>query len=185
MRVFIAVDLSEEILNKVAQVQGELCKQGPQKGVVWVRPELMHLTLKFMGELEEEKLPDVLSAVRDVACGLGRFELAVENVGTFGRPAKVIWVGLGEGREHLAQAAGALDDALQQIGIEKEEREFAGHLTLGRVRDMRAAGEISKLAKGYENVKIGTFEVNALSIYKSQLTATAPIYTLLARYDLK
>ena len=185
MRVFIAVDLSAEVLEKIGLLQKKLKSQCPQKGgATWVRPELMHVTLKFIADLDEAKLPDLMSIVSGIAAETHGFGVTVETVGTFGRPVRILWVGLRDEQERLAEIAGRLETDLEALGVEKEGRPFVGHLTLCRIKDYKFGREISRLVEHLGVSKFGSFNVNALSIYKSQLTPTGPVYTLLGKFEL-
>jgi RNA 2',3'-cyclic 3'-phosphodiesterase len=187
MRVFIAVDINQQIKEAIGRLQEQLRKKtGIGKGQAsWVRPDAMHLTLKFLGEIDDEQLTQVCKTVEEIAKGHKSFELNVESVGFFGgRAAKVLWVGSGAGSEKLCALAKEIDERLAQAGFAKEDREFAAHLTLCRIKDIAAGKSLAEAAGRFGDFKAGTVLIEKVLVYQSQLTPTGPIYTALGSYRL-
>lgn len=188
MRVFIAIDIDEQIRKDLGHLQDELRgKADVRKGdVKWVRPEVMHLTLKFLGEIPDEQTVEVCNITKDVASGYKRFDVDVETVGSFGgRSARVLWIGAGQHCEELAQLQADLEQQLDAAGWPKEARKFSAHLTLCRIRNTKAGFKLAKLAKEYENHDIGTMTADSVAVYQSELTPQGPIYTPLGNYSLQ
>ena len=188
MRVFIAIDLNEQIRKGLGNLQDELRGKVDTKksDVKWVRPEAIHLTLKFLGEIKDEQLVDVCDASKDVASRHESFELDVESVGYFGgRSARVLWVGAGQDCDDLLQLQKDLEQQLDLAGWPREARKFAGHLTLCRVRNSRAGVKLARLTEEYRDFGLGTILADAVSVYQSQLTPKGPIYTVLGSYKLR
>jgi len=188
MRVFIAIDIDEAIRKALARLQDEL--QGKvdfkKSDVKWVNPENIHLTLKFLGEIEDEQVVDICNVTGDVVSRHGNFELDIESVGHFGgRSARVLWVGTGQNCEKLLQLQQDLERQLELAGWPRETRKFSGHLTVCRIRNTRAGFKLAQLAKEYENFKLGTMPADSVSVYQSQLTPKGPIYTVLGKYELQ
>jgi 2'-5' RNA ligase len=195
MRVFIAIDIDDKIRKAIADLQKQLdAKVDIQKGdVKWVEPENIHLTLKFMGELDEAKLPEVRGITKQVAAAHQKFTLDIETVGSFpplgsltggGRSAKVVWVGAGKGADELLALQKDLDDRLTQAGYPKEDRQFSAHLTLCRVKNFKAGFKLADACVFFKDYKLGSISADALCIYQSQLTPAGPIYTLLESFKL-
>jgi len=187
MRCFIAIDISQTIRAALGNLQQELQKKADiKKGdVTWVKPDSIHLTLKFLGEIEDDQLAEVYNIVKDVAGKHKSFELSIESVGCFGgKSARVLWVGAGEGSENLLQLQKDLEQRLAEAGWPAEEREFTGHLTLCRVKDSKAGIKLAQLAENYKQLKLGTISADSLRVYQSQLTPAGPIYTVLGNYKL-
>jgi 2'-5' RNA ligase len=183
IRAFIAIDLPpavKEALGGAARALGERVERGV---VRWVRPEQMHLTLRFLGETPLDRLPAVRQAMDAAAGGRAPFELRLDGVGCFpnrNRP-RVVWVGLaaadgGESAPLLALKA-ALDEALAPVGRPPEDRPFTAHLTLGRVKDERGARGIDWTA----DVPGLEIPVTALHLIESQLKPDGPVY--MVRYS--
>ena len=187
MRVFIAIDIDEKIRKALGDLQQQLqSKVDIKKGdVKWVNPENIHLTLKFLGEIKDEKVVDICDIVKEVAGGHKSFELDIQTVGCFGgRSARVLWVGAGEGKDNLLGLQKDLEQQLALAGWPEEKREFSSHLTLCRVRDPRAGVKLAAISDDYRDFKLGIISADSVSVYQSQLTPTGPIYTLLGNYKL-
>jgi len=188
MRLFIAIDIDEKNKAALDNLQAQFrSKADVRKGdVKWVAVDNIHLTLKFLGEVDENKLPEISKITEETASSYKPFQLAVENVGYFGgKSATVLWVGTGEGTGALLQIQKNLETRLAAIGYPAEEREFSSHITIARIKNHKAGVKIAQLAQEYKNFKLGTLSVNSICVYKSQLTPDGPIYTLLGSYKLK
>ncbi len=187
MRVFIAIDINDQIRAGLGRLQKELSgKAGIGKSdVKWVETDNIHLTLKFLGEIKDEQVVDVCKIVKDVAGRHSSFELAVESVGCFGgKIARVVWVGLGEGCDRLLELQNDLEQQLASAGWPPEEREFTGHLTLCRARNPNAGIKLAATIERYKNFKLGTIAADSVCVYQSQLTPSGPIYAVLGNYTL-
>jgi len=187
MRCFIAIDIDEKIRKAIADLQKQLAaKVDIKKGdVKWVEPENIHLTLKFLGEVDDAKLPEIRGITEQVASAHNKFTLDIETVGSFGgRSAKVVWVGAGKGADELLALQKDLDEHLTRAGYPSEEREFSAHLTLCRVRNPKAGIKLAEACKAFSDYKLGSISADALCVYQSQLTPAGPIYTLLASFKL-
>jgi len=188
MRVFIAVDINDEIKKAIGDVQRQLQSRvkSSQRSVKWVRPDVMHLTLKFLGEVDDGAITDVCKAVENTAGRHKKFDLDVETLGCFGgRSARVVWVGCGAGGEQLVRLAEDLDDKLGLIGFAKETRRFTGHLTLCRIKNVRDGYELASAVDSFGPFSAGTVSIEAVTIYQSELTRSGPVYTALASYKLQ
>ena len=135
MRLFFAVPLSPVLRGEAVRAAETLRAGMPGKGVTWSRPETMHVTLAFLGDVNEAYLPEVEAAGRDAAA-MAPFELRLGSMGRFPErgPVRVLWVGFQTGAEELAELHGRLRRALAVRGMELEARSFSAHVTLGRVR---------------------------------------------------
>jgi len=188
MRVFIAIDINDEIRAGLGDLQQQLQdKANIKKGdVKWVTPGNIHLTLKFLGEIKDEQIVDVCNVVKDVAGRHESFELEVGTVGSFGgKSARVVWVGLGEGRDSLLRLQKDLEQQLASSGWPPEQREFAGHLTLCRVKNSQAGVKLAAMTENYKDFMLGTILADSVNVYQSRLTPSGPIYTVLGNYKLK
>jgi 2'-5' RNA ligase len=188
MRCFIAIDIDEEIRKGLADLQNQLQSKVDIKksDVKWVNPEAIHLTLKFLGEIKDEQLVDVCNAVKNVADRHRNFELRVETLGYFGgKSARVLWVGAGHGCGELLKLQEDIEQQLVLAGWPKEQRAFAGHLTLCRIRNTKAGAKLAQVAEQYKDFKLGTVLADQVRVYQSQLTPQGPIYTVLGSYSLQ
>lgn len=187
MRCFIAIDIDEGIRAALRALQQDMAGAADigKSDVKWVRPESMHLTLKFLGEVHDRDIMDVCRAVEAVAGRHKAFDLAIGQVGYFGdRSARVLWVGAGLDCPDLLQLQQDLEEALAAIGRPKEGRKFSGHLTLCRVRQSKAGFELARLTERYKDFDLGAVRCDALTVYQSDLRREGPLYTSLGNYGL-
>jgi len=187
MRCFIAIDLDEEIKADLADLQDQikqtvdLCK----RDCTWVRPEAMHLTLKFLGDVPDLRGIDLCRVTEEVTQRHTPFSVEVGQVGHFGgRRAKVLWVGAGQTSEPLSALQSDLAESLDAAGWPQDVRRYSAHLTLCRIRSGKAGFELAKAAKKYENKTLGRGPGASVTVRQSQLGPEGPQYTPLARYDL-
>jgi 2'-5' RNA ligase len=183
MRTFIAIELSEEIRSALGQVQSHLKYAGAD--VKWVNPQNIHLTLKFLGEVDEKKLEKVKTALDGVAASSRAFELSLKEIGAF--PAvdhpRVVWVGLDKGSDESKALAQNIDESLSKIGFQKETRPFAAHVTIGRVRSPHNKLALKEKIISYntndERRTTSDERVSSITLFKSALTPQGPVYTVL------
>ncbi len=187
MRCFIAIDIDEEVKKLLSDLQRDLRNEANVKknDVKWVNIENMHLTLKFLGEVTEDRIVEICDAVKEIAGRHKSFELGIKKVGFFGsRSAKVLWVGTDNGTEKLCALQKEIESKLQQAGWPRDNREFSSHLTLCRVKNFKAGIRLAEIAKDYENFEAGGSWIDSVSVYQSQLKPTGPVYTVLAKCEL-
>ena len=187
MRCFVAIEISETIRAGLAELADQMRSQADldRRDARWVDPRAMHLTLKFLGEVRDNRLAEICRVVRDVAARHSRFEFKVEGVGCFGgRSARVVWVGAGHDSGPLLDLQQNLEEQFDQAGWPREARKFAGHLTLCRVKNASAGRKLADLAKQYEGFALGSMWADSVNVYQSQLTPQGPIYTVLSNSSL-
>jgi len=184
MRVFIAVELTESIKEELAQLQESL--RGTGDKIKWVDSSLIHLTLKFLGEIREEGLKKVLQASREVAAKFASFKIKIKGTGVFpdSPSPRVIWVGIEGGENNLETLARQLEEELARQGFVKERRKWVPHLTLGRVKVLKKKGKLRDLVLKYKGIEGGEMEIRNISVIESRLTPKGSIYTLLERIPL-
>ncbi|MCB8983900.1 MAG: RNA 2',3'-cyclic phosphodiesterase [Ardenticatenaceae bacterium] len=176
IRAFIAVEMPTAVKQELARAVNELDEQIPQGSVRWVKPELMHLTLVFLGDTAVSKLPSVTAALDEAAQTAAPFTLHLSEMGCFPnrqRP-RVIWVGLDGHTQPLLALKRAVDEALVPLGWAAEKRPFQAHLTLGRVKDARQLRNVNWGTK----VKELAVPVTAVHLMESQLQRGGPLYTV-------
>ena len=187
MRCFIAIDIDDKIRAALSNLQQQLQVGTDIKksDVKWVNPQIIHLTLKFLGEVEDRKVADICNIVEDVAGRHKNFELDIESVGHFGgRSARVLWVGTGQGSDELCRLQKDLEEQLASAGWPQEARKFSGHLTLCRIRNSKAGVKLATISENYKNFELGSILADSLSVYQSQLRPAGPVYTVLGNYKL-
>lgn len=183
LRTFIAVEIPESVRNRIAEFQAEL-KREPGR-VSWTKPENIHLTLKFLGDVDEAEIPQITAALERAVQGIAPFEVEVRTTGGFPslRRPRVLWVGCADAEGRLRQLAEQVESELAGIGYRREGRKFSPHLTIGRPK----TPFIEKIAQRMENTEFvgGTMPVREVVVMKSQLHPQGAIYTPLARVALK
>lgn len=184
MRAFIAVNLPDEIKKKVAEATAGLKKI--DSGVKWVEPQNLHLTLKFLGWVEDARLPEVEKIAGKVKSP--SFKLKLAGVGSFpeGKSPRVLWVDIIEGAAELKALADRLEkdyfSAPPEAGAEK--REFSPHLTIGRVKDKRGVDQVMDEMGKLAGVEFGVCLVENMEIMKSTLTRKGPTYEVYKSFKL-
>ena len=156
------------------------------RGIAWVAPTNFHLTVKFLGRVEESRLEAVRAALAGAAAGHAPFEVTLQGLGAFPTPTRprVVWAGLAAGAAPLAALAGEVDHALAALGFPREERPFSAHVTLGRVREPRRDPALATAITRATAQSFGTARVDHLSLMQSQLSPAGARYTELAALSL-
>jgi 2'-5' RNA ligase len=177
LRTFLAIDLTDDVRRAIVRAQGEL-KKLAGRGVSWVRPENMHITLKFLGEVDEARLPEVVDATCDAVGGAIPFEVDVQGLGTFGRrQPKVIWAGVLDPDGRMTDVFRAVEAALAPLGFAADTRRYLPHVTLGRVRRGAVRSLVDRIERERETA-FGPVPVESVTVYTSRLTKTGPIYSI-------
>lgn len=184
MRAFIAVDLSEGIRNRIAELEADFAQLGLEGVVKFVDPRLAHQTVKFLGDVPDEGVEQIKAALAGIS--QNPFEIELRGVGFFpkaslekARNIRVIWVGMRSGKEQLKALQEEVESAMYALGYPLERR-FSAHVTLCRVkRPFRSKGELKRvLTKIGElhDAELGKMRVEELKLKKSTLTPKGPIY---------
>ena len=176
IRAFIAIPLPTEVQDFLGILCQIWSKQIPEKSVRWVKPELMHITLRFLGNCEAGTLPALADVLDEIAAQEDAFTLKLDKPGCFpnNKRPRVIWVGLQGQLDGARALKQAVDDALVPLGWEQEGRSFRPHLTVGRLKD-------SRKVKGFQwkaNQKPLPVPVKAIYLIESELHHTGPVYTV-------
>lgn len=185
-RTFIAVDLSEDIRARAGALQTSLATTGAE--VKWVEPASMHITLLFLGEVDDRELHTVCRVVREVAAREPPFILRVSGVGAFPnmRHPKVLWAGITDGADTLCRLYDDLELKLLDLGCyRKEERGYSPHLTLGRVKTERDGFALAPELPKRLAWDGGRTMVEEVVVFSSVLERAGPVYTVLGRGELK
>jgi len=184
LRIFVAIELSEEVLAQARILLEDLGKEVP--AVRWARPESLHVTLKFLGEVGDERVDSIGEALDRAAAGGGTspFTFEVEGLGTFGerkRP-RVVWAGVRERSGALSELYAAAESACVKLGFGAEDRPFHPHLTLARLK-----GPVPRLGRALakrSGVRFGSTEVRSFMLIRSELRPEGALYTTLRRFSL-
>jgi 2'-5' RNA ligase len=181
MRCFIACELPERAKTEMSSALSQLRNRAPF--LKWVKAENLHFTVKFLGDVEENRIPGIQTELRGLSSRLRPFTLRMGSLGKFGSPAdlRVLWVGLEEGGERLSEIAGSVEGAMETLGFSREDRPFRSHLTLARSR--RGSRDRANM-EDFRGITVPTdpITVDSLVLFRSQLTPEGPIYTELERF---
>ena len=185
MRLFIAVNIKAETKNKIARIQSALKKN--VGSVKWISPENLHLTLKFLGEVDDSGKDLISEKLRQVVDGIKKFEVDFEKIGVFPNETapRVLWLGVEKGKTELENLAQKIENLFTEIDFEREKRPFSAHLTLGRFNGSPKGGEkISGIIGKMPSEKISDI-VEAVYLMKSTLTPRGPIYEVIEKFQLE
>lgn len=155
------------------------------KGVSWVRPESIHLTLKFLGEIDDAKVRAVAAELKKAPSGIGPFKVELEGVGCFpnGRAPRVVWAGIRQNAE-LARLQKSVEERLSSIGFEPEDRPFTPHLTLCRIKSAADGRTLGKLISEAVPEAKAAFTVSSFAFIKSVLKPSGAEYTPIQEFAL-
>ncbi len=184
-RTFVAVEIPTDVSEQAVRLVTRLNRTSAK--VTWVESENLHVTLKFLGEVEATFIPDVCKAVRAVVANQSGFELELGGVGAFpntSRP-RTIWLGVTKGLDEMIALHDAVNEALANLGFRGENRRFVPHLTIGRVKQPSGTfAELSELITKHEDFVAGKLPVDEVAIVSSKLEREGPIYTILGHATL-
>lgn len=175
MRLFIAVELDEGLRPKVLEVENRIKQCGGD--VKLVEPQNLHFTLKFLGEVEEGRVPEIEDKIRDILEDSKPFTISIEGFGYFGSPRylKTLWIDVKEGKEQLQGLADSLNTALDYIRHEKHKGDI--HLTVGRVKSAKNRDALLREIEALKDVKVGEMVVKEVKLKQSALNKTGPVYS--------
>jgi RNA 2',3'-cyclic 3'-phosphodiesterase len=184
IRTFIAIPLPNEIHRKLAEFQASLKKH--HADVSWVKPENIHLTLQFLGEIHPNLVEKVGLCLEEIVPTQAQFTCEIAGTGVFPNPnrARVLWVGVTLGKEHVIQLQSAIEKSLDRLNIPKENRTFHPHLTLGRVRSPKNIDAVVTELLDQNNLSFGITEVAQVTLFSSKLSPTGAIYAPLKQITL-
>ena len=187
-RVFIAISVPEQVKDEIERAQEQMRSALSGKCVRWARREQFHLTLKFPGNVELQRLEALMASIRGACAGFGVLQLRAGQIGFFpdARRPRVVWTRVCDGRDRLPSLQRAVETAAAGFTSEAPEPEFTGHVTLGRCRRIKRsqAEMLSVLATAMEDRIFGEWTTDRLEIIRSQLSPGGSRYTTLASLPL-
>ena len=189
IRAFIAIELDNTVKTDLEKIQRRL-RAEPISGLVrWVASDSMHLTLKFLGDIDPERVPHVLTAIRTACCDIAPFEMAVRGAGCFPnyqRP-NVIWAGLVGQVQPATLLAHRIENECARMGFEPDDRPFSPHLTLGRVSreaDLSERYQVGEMVRRLDISLKGVIHADAVHLIRSELKPAGSTYTPLGSVKL-
>lgn len=188
MRAFIAIELPTGIKDALSKIQGRLKTEGAK--VIWVKPQNLHLTLKFLGEISPEQLNEIKQIITEITKTASRFKIKLETIGVFPnlQSARIIWIGADQPPLELKQLAQQLETRLTDSGIPQEQRDSRTHITIGRIKTHLVLSDLKKALDKVEKDNAGTsweFDCKEITLFESTLGSGGPTYTTLDQFNLK
>lgn len=184
IRTFVAVSIPESIRTQIADFQKILRQH--HADIKWIRQESIHITLKFLGDVEEERVTEIGDALQMCVREYSPFSVELSDTGVFPnshRP-RVLWVGIQNGAEGLSNLSLAIDKSLQDFGFEPEKRRFSAHVTFGRVRSPHGLDPIIREMTSL-GFRADSFDVHSVELMKSDLKPAGAVYTVLKNLQLQ
>lgn len=186
IRSFLAIELPDEVKGKLKNIQETLKSRGV-KGIRWVDPGKIHLTLKFLGEISQAQIEKIIVSFQQ-PISMKPIQIQVEDLGVFPNPnrPRVVWVGIARSEE-LSFLQKQIEVTCSKLGIPSEDRAFSPHLTLGRVSNTASTSDIMTLKSVLLLMRpgiIGTFGAKGFILFRSNLTPQGPIYTPIKTFPL-
>jgi len=184
LRSFIAIELPEPVRTALSELQNGLKKCGAD--VRWVKPEGIHLTLKFLGDIKEKDVDRIVNIIEGTCSQYKAFNLEIAGAGVFPnkRSPRVLWVGI-NGNGTFAALQQEIEDAMASMGFEKEDMKFIPHLTLGRFRSLIGKESLLEEIELHKDNKFGVIDVKSVCFIKSDLCPGGAKYTKVAEIALK
>jgi 2'-5' RNA ligase len=188
LRLFVALDLPEPVKHEVERAQAELRARLTRSLVKWTRRAQFHLTLRFLGDVEAARVDALVNAIESACEGVPPLELRASGIGFFPgiRSPRVIWAGISDNSGALQALQRALQARTQAFTQEVAESRFAGHVTLGRVRQFdRAENDaLAQAARTFAKRSFGSWRSEQLELIRSELSSAGSMYTTIARVRL-
>ncbi|MGQ9542748.1 MAG: RNA 2',3'-cyclic phosphodiesterase [Candidatus Bathyarchaeia archaeon] len=176
IRAFISIDVDDEQIRfKLTEFQKRIVDLGGD--VKLVEPENIHLTLRFLGEIEQKAIQGIVDSLRNII--LSPFDIQFRGVGAFPSLShmNVIWVGIEQGKEELMKISESIEASLRRIGVPRDKKGFSPHVTIARVRSGRNKQNIAKLLSEHNDAEFGSMKVESIRLKRSVLTSQGPVYT--------
>ena len=180
MRLFVAIEISAEIRQRINEFVSQMRLR--LTDARWVRPEGLHITLKFLGNVADERRPVIEQALRRIDAA--RFEVSLHRIGVFpnSRSPRVLWVGIESGPE-LPNLAKEVDNYLASLGFEREKRAFTPHVTLARFKEGAMVPNVSSMLTE-SSLSFGKMTATAFHLYESKLSPKGAAYSKLASFEM-
>ncbi|MFA5389090.1 MAG: RNA 2',3'-cyclic phosphodiesterase [Candidatus Omnitrophota bacterium] len=187
IRAFIALEIDEQTKQKILHLLDTLKKSGAD--AKWLTENQLHLTLKFLGNIEDNMTQKISGVLSDISGSARPFAINFSETGAFPdlEHPRVICLGIGKGAEHLEALNREIENSLEELGFKKEERPFKPHLTLGRVRSLKNLPNLIKTIKGKEKdlEPIDNVKIDKLTLFKSRLDPEGAVYIPITRNALR
>lgn len=183
-RTFLAIKLPEDIIESIRRIQKKIMANN--LNIKFVKPENIHLTLKFLGDTPISDIEEINRSMKNAASDFSPFLLAAKGIGVFPdlhRP-RVIWIGISQETDSLVLLQKKLDKELEKIGFNREKRTFKGHLTIGRIKGKIDKKLFNEILHQYQTFCSKTFSADKIYLFQSLLKPSGPVYAKLVSIHL-
>jgi len=179
-RAFIAAEIDLPVISRIEALVSKLKRT--EAGVKWVRPQAMHITLRFLGNISREEIGLAQKAMDEAVRHAQPVEVEIKGFGTFpkNKRPRVLWLGLSSGGPELCALFEKLESSLSRQGFGPADKPFSAHLTLGRVKSGSGLSRAMKVLESEAGKSFGRFRVERLILYRSRLHPTGAQYSVLA-----
>lgn len=185
IRSFLAFDISDEVKENLTKLIADFSKK--EKGIKWIPPENMHVTMKFFGSIDQDQLlGPVSNTIEDIVKKFKATTLACQGIGVFPnwKYPRIVWAGFIGDIDNIIDMQTMIEGGLETYDLHKDEREFRLHLTIGRASGSLKNSPIMELAERLGPIALGLVNVDRLVLYKSMLTKQGAVYTNLKEFLL-
>lgn len=179
MRTFLAIEVPECLKKKIDQLI--IQEKNNELPIKWTKYENLHITLKFLGEIDETMKQKIIPVLEKISKNFSPFKIGLSDIGCFPHPGnpRVLWIGVKQGASILTDIAGEIDKALYALGFIKDKR-FHGHLTIGRTKKHCRIDHI--LTREFTSEE---FTVDSVTLFRSSLTPQGPQYEILNKFSFE
>ncbi|MBI5969434.1 MAG: RNA 2',3'-cyclic phosphodiesterase [Deltaproteobacteria bacterium] len=185
IRSFIAIEVPQTLQARMGELQRELKRT--EADVKWVRPEGIHLTLKFLGSISLEDIEKLTLAITPVVVAWVPFEMKIFSLGCFpsSRNPRVLWLGVDRGGPEVLSLQKAIENKAAEVGFLSETKPFKPHLTLGRVRSAKGMNPLIQAMEKHKDAEIGSFRVKEVHLFQSELKPSGAVHTKLRAFLMR
>lgn len=187
MRLFIAIPIDDALKKSLVELQKQI--KLTQADVRFVHPENIHLTLRFLGEMDEKSVPSIRDILKKAVSGYQAFEVELKGIGAFpsGSIPRVIWVGYQElsNTNNTKQVYEDIENGLLALGLVPDDHSFSPHITLARIKSSKNRDKLTSLVKEKSNFCFGKQTIKKINLFQSQLHPTGPVYSVIDSFALQ
>ncbi len=183
IRAFVGFFTTKRIYEHVERLEEEF--KGAMKGK-WVDIQNLHMTLQFLGNIDEEKAVEVIKNIQNITERFAPFSIKYRSIGAFPsiEKARILWIGVGDGSNKLKAMAKEIKKINKRSGINPDSKPFHPHVTVCRIKEADGK-KVSRIIKKYRNYNFGEDFVNKIALIKSTLTPVSPVYTIIEEFYLR
>lgn len=187
MRTFVAVELEKNLIETIDNFIFKTYREIDSNKISWVKKENLHVTLKFLGEINEKQVEVVKNVLSNIAKKTKSFVITVDGIGVFPKitSPRVIWLGIKDGEKELNTLANTVEEELYKYGFEKEKKNFVAHLTIARIKKVNRLNDIINYVEKHKNIFFGNSKISHITFFESVLKPEGPEYKVIDKFQLE